>query len=171
MLENWVWDAQMLQMLSGHYKNTNHKLPKELLKNMLKAKNHMISYTSMRQLVFCMFDMRLHTDIKVKDIAKLYGDIVKQYVGITMPKEQIFPAGFGHLDGYDAGYYGYMWSKVYAADMFTRFKKSGLLNPKVGQEYRRHILEPGSSREAIDLVKDFLGRKPNSKAFLKELGL
>lgn len=171
MLENWVWDAQMLQILSGHYKNPKKKLPKELLRNMLRAKNHMISYHNMRQITLGTFDMTLHTNNKVKDIAMLYTDLCKKLIGVDLPKDQIFPAGFGHLDGYDAGYYGYLWSQVYAADMFTRFKESGLLNSKVGKEYRKFILEPGSSKEAIELVKKFLGRKPNNKAFLKGLGL
>lgn len=171
MLENWVWDEKMLQKLSGHYKNPKKKLPKELLNSILSAKQHMIGYTTMRQLVLASFDMQLHTRKNVKNIAKLYGDLVKKHIGVVLPKEQIFPAGFGHMDGYDAGYYGYMWSLVFAADMFTRFKQEGLLNPKTGGDYRAKILAPGSSKESIKLITDFLGRKPNNKAFLKELGL
>ncbi|MDQ3018424.1 MAG: Zn-dependent oligopeptidase [bacterium] len=171
MLENWVWDEETLQLMSGHYQNTKKKLGGELLKNMLKAKMHMIAYTSMRQLTMGMFDMLLHTSYKGKDPAKLYAQLVKDYTMLALPKDQIFPAGFGHLEGYDAGYYGYMWSKVFAADMFTRFEKEGLLNPKTGDDYRRYILEPGSSKEEIELVKDFLERKPNNKAFLKEIGV
>ena len=88
-----------------------------------------------------------------------------------MDKKNIFPAGFGHLMEYDAGYYGYMWSKVFAVDMFTRFKKTGLLNKKMGRNYREIILEKGSSEEEMKLLEQFLGRKPNNKAFLKEIGL
>lgn len=170
MLENWVWDKKMLSLLSGHYKNKKQKLPDSLLKKMMAAKQHMVTYTSIRQLTFGTFDIILHTET-VKDIAGLYAKLVKQFTGLSLPKDQIFPAGFGHMDGYDAGYYGYMWSKVFASDMFTRFQKHGLLNTKVGHDYRKFILAPGGSEEAINLVSKFLGRKPNNKAFLKEIGV
>jgi thimet oligopeptidase len=92
-------------------------------------------------------------------------------MGITPPKRQLWIAGFGHIaGGYDAGYYSYLWSKVYAEDMFTRFEKEGVLNPKTGRDYRHWILEKGSSMKEIDLVRGFLGREPNNKAFLKSIG-
>lgn len=170
MLEHWVWNEKMLKILSGHYKDHSKKLPKETLKNMLAAKNHMIANATMRQLVFASFDMAIHTDKGRKSIPKIYDELVLKLTGLKMPKN-IWPAGFGHMVGYNAGYYGYMWSKVYAVDMFTRFEKEGLLNKRVGADYRKWILEKGSSMDEMDLVKKFLGRKPNNKAFLKEIGL
>ena len=73
--------------------------------------------------------------------------------------------------GYDAGYYGYLWLRVYAADMYTRFRDGKVLDPEVGKAYRQWILEKGSSMEEIDLVRGFLGREPNNKAFLESIGL
>ncbi len=175
MLENWVWDAEMLKILSAHYK-TNEPLPQELLDNMIKAKSHGIGHFTMRQLMLGTFDMGLHNRTAEKSltpqkIADLYNKLVAQLIGVSMPAGTIFPAGFGHLNGYDAGYYGYMWSKVYSSDMFTRFKEKGLLDISVGTDYRQHILEPGSSREEMDLLVAFLGRQPSNEAFLKEIGL
>ncbi len=169
MLENWVWDKKMLNILSEHYK-TKKNLPKGMLDNMLKAKHHMVYYFTMRQLVFALFDLTIHTK-NIKNPSKLYNELNKKHVGITLPKENIFPAGFGHLMGYDGGYYGYMWSKVFASDMFTKFQKNGLLDKKTGDSYKKWILEKGSSMDEMELLEKFLGRKPNNKAFLKEIGL
>jgi len=170
MLENWVWDKKMLKILSRHY-TTGKVLSGKILNNLLKAKNHMVHYNTARQFTLALFDLTIHGGSAPKDIAKLYNDLARTYQHMHMSSNAIFPAGFGHLMGYDAGYYGYMWSKVYAADMFTRFKKEGILNPRTGRDYRTWILEKGGSREEIDLVKGFLKRKPNNKAFLKEIGL
>jgi len=50
MLENWVWDKKMLNILSEHYK-TKKNIPKGMLDNMLKAKQHMVYHSTMRQLL------------------------------------------------------------------------------------------------------------------------
>jgi Zn-dependent oligopeptidase len=81
-------------------------------------------------------------------------------------------ASFGHLmGGYDAAYYGYMWSQVFGDDMFSRFEAEGVTNPKVGMAYRREVLGKGGALDADDILVNFLGREPNNGAFLKKLGI
>jgi thimet oligopeptidase len=159
MLEHWAWDAKSLALLSAHHQ-TGKPLPSKLLNNLLASKNHMLRYATLRQLILGLFDLTLHTKSKPPEPNALYKSLLKKYTGLVLPKTSIFPAGFGHLDGYDAGYYGYMWSNVFAADMFTRFEKEGIMNKKTG-----------GSMEEGDLLTGFLGRKPNNKAFLKEIGI
>ena len=169
MLENWVWDAGMLTRLSKHYK-TGRPLPKDLIKRMIDARLFGEAWSVRSQLVLASLDLTIHTK-GTNDPVALYAELDKKLMGITPPARQLWIAGFGHIaHGYDAGYYGYLWSKVYAEDMFSRFAKEGVLNPKTGGDYRRWILEKGSSEEEMDLVRGFLGRKPNNKAFLKSIG-
>ena len=79
---------------------------------------------------------------------------------------------FAHvISGYDAGYYGYLYSQVYSADMFHSVFAKDPMNQAEGRRYRRTVLEKGGSRDAMDLLRDFLGREPNSEAFERELGL
>lgn len=169
MLENWVWNKEILQKISRHFE-TGETLPTEMIDNMIKAKYHMINYSTLRQIVFGIFDMTLHTQELHTSIDAFYNELMAQYLHIHLPETSLFSAGFGHLMGYDAGYYGYLWSKVYAADMFTRFEQEGILNSATGADYRTWILGKGSTLEEIDLVRGFLGREPNNIAFLREIG-
>jgi len=170
MLENWVWDAGVLASLSGHYQDRSKKLPKELLDKMLAAKNVNSGLVHLRQLLFGSVDQAYH-GVPPSDTTATYARLAKDIAMIPTSPGTHPEASFGHLMGYDAGYYGYLWSKVYAEDMFSRFKAEGVLNPVLGRRYRVEILEKGSSRDEMESLKAFLGREPAEDAFLESIGL
>jgi thimet oligopeptidase len=172
MLENFVWDPAVLASLSGHYKDRSQKLPKELLDKMLAARNADVGLINLRQLLFGTVDMAYHGSHPPSNTTKLYARVAKDVSLIPMTEGTHPEASFGHImGGYDAGYYGYLWSKVYAQDMFSVFKADGVMSPRVGRRYREEILERGSSRDEMDSLKAFLGREPNEDAFLELIGL
>lgn len=81
-------------------------------------------------------------------------------------------ANIGHfIGGYDAGYYGYLWSEVFSADMFHSFFKQNPMDGEQGRRYRKTVLEKGGSRDEMAFLTEFLGREPSSEAFYRELGL
>ena len=172
MLENWCWCEQSLNRMSGHYLNTNNKIPKDLMNSLIKSKNANSGLTIKRQLFFGIIDQIMHTSPKIDSIP-LIKKTQKQIWGVPMTENTNFLATFAHLaGGYDSQYYGYMWSEVYSADMFhTKFGDNNLFNKKSGMEYRQKVIGCGGSRDAIDSLVDFLGRTPNNKAFLKSRGL
>lgn len=171
MLENWTWSREMLRKISSHYK-TGKPLPDKVVAKILEAKNLDVAIKNCRQILFATFDMAIHTSNAAVDTTALWTKLAKEIMGLDLPAGAIPQAAFGHfMSGYDAAYYGYLWSEVFAADMFTRFEKEGLLNVKTGLDYRRQILAPGGSRDAAALLQDFLGRAPNNQAFLRQLGL
>lgn len=172
MLENWVWSPESLQLMSGYYLKPDEKLPSELLKKMLDSRdfNQGLFYT--RQLFYALLDMTYHTATDPVDTSQILEKLSNEIIGIPPIPGGHFQAGFGHImGGYDAGYYGYLWSKVYAEDLFTRFESNGVLNPKVGEEYRRVILEKGNMKEGQDLLHEFLGRESNPVAFFRKLNI
>jgi len=171
MLENWVWEEESLRLMSGHYKDGS-ALPKEMLDKLVASKNANAGGFNLRQVFLATFDQRLHSSKTKVDTAQLIKDTYKEIVGIDTIPGTNFAAIFGHLVGYDAQYYGYLWSEVYSQDMFdTRFAKEGVMNPKAGLDYRNQILKPGGSIDGVDLLKNFLGREPNQEAFLRSKGL
>ena len=95
-----------------------------------------------------------------------------EYTLLPFHDGTFFPASFGHLmGGYDAGYYGYLWARVYGDDMVSVFANEGITSPAVGNRYRNEVLATGGSRDAMDHLRAFLGREPSSDAFLEKLGL
>ncbi len=170
MLENWVWDADVLQSLSGHYKDKSKKLPREMLDRMIAAKNLDNGIKYSRQAFFALTDMRYHSQ-PTANTTTVWHEGMRDIFGIAASPGTSEEGSFGHLFGYAAGYYSYLWSEVYAADMFSRFKKDGVMNPETGRAYRDLILAPGGTQEPMELLEAFLGRKPNQEAFLEHIGV
>ena len=168
MLEHWCWQPDMLGSFSRHYESGD-PLPKSLIDRMIEAKHTSSAIATLRQVYFSRLDLAYHSNSgrNTDEIARDLHSIT----GFPFPENTHFQAGFGHLFGYDAGYYGYLWSRVFGDDMFTRFEAPGASVSSVGAEYRQHILEPGGTADADQLIHRFLGREPNADAFLRELGL
>ena len=173
MFENWVWNYDALKLFAKHYK-TGEVMPKELFDKMYAAKNVGSGLATLQQIFYGTVDFTYHDKYNPEG-SESTTDIVKELQNkITLYpylKGTHFQAAFGHLMGYSAAYYGYLWAKVYAQDMFSVFEKNGIMNAETGKRYRQDILSKGGSEKEIDMVKEFLGREPNDKAFLKSLGL
>ncbi|MCB0309528.1 MAG: Zn-dependent oligopeptidase, partial [Bdellovibrionales bacterium] len=171
MLENWIWNPQMLKKISSHFE-TRKPLPDEVIMKLIEARNLNVALKNCRQLMFGLFDLTIHTTVKKVNTTSLWQKIKKEVMGIPSGTGSIRQAAFGHImGGYDAAYYGYLWSEVFAADMFAQFESQGLLNGKIGQKYRETILAPGGSQDAEVMLSTFLGREPSTASFFKQLGL
>ena len=171
MFENWVWDADVLALFARHYK-TGEKLPKTLLDGMINARNLGSGMDAENQFYYGLTDLGYHTpkDGKV-DTTKVAAELFEKVQLYKAPPLVHFQSSFGHLMGYQAGYYSYMWSLVYASDMAVHFKEKGMLNPEAGMDYRRKVIGKGGTRDAIDSLRDYLGREPKLDSFLIHLGL
>jgi thimet oligopeptidase len=104
-------------------------------------------------------------DPKQVDTTALVKELTTKYRPYPYVEGTHFQTSFGHLDGYSAVYYTYMWSLVIAKDMFAQFNKNNLLDAEVSRKYRDKVLAPGGSKPAAALVRDFLGRPFDFKAW------
>lgn len=169
IFEFWIWQPEVLRKITAHYRS-GEPLPEDLLGRMIEARNLDSGLFNLRQIAYASIDQAYHAK-RVTDTSRTYRDLFDDITLVKLPQGVHPEASFGHLMGYAASYYGYMWSKVYAADMFSVFEKGGVYNPEIGMRYRRVILEPGGSREEAGLVREFLGREPDERAFLHSIGL
>ncbi len=171
LAENWAWNPEVLKSISGHYKNPSEKLPDDMIKLKIAAKNSASGVGYLGQSLISLLDMKYHT-LDKPDTTGLYYDMAYEIRGIPLSMGSIPHASFTHLmGGYDAGYYGYLWSEIIAEDLFSRFEKDGVLNPDTGAQYRQLILAPGGTQDPSGQVEKFLGRKVTQDAFLKSIGL
>jgi thimet oligopeptidase len=169
IMENWTWEPGVLQRFARHHE-TGEPIPPDLVERMVAARRLNIGITTLRQIQLGMLDLELHGPGSEKDLE----EITRRINEVTLLPYQegtFFPASFGHMFGYDAGYYGYLWSEVFGDDMWSRFAQEGVTNPEVGMAYRREILEKGGSADGGELLRNFLGRDPSNQAFLHKLGI
>ncbi|KAF9123917.1 hypothetical protein BGW39_008596 [Mortierella sp. 14UC] len=183
MLENWLWEPTVLKRLGKHYK-TGNELPDDLIASLVKTRKVIKGLLFSQQIATTAIDLRVHTIdpyTRTQTIAQLWKEMSESMVGVKLedgpdvnPACQLYHIAMG----YDAGYYVYSWSEMHAHDLYTRFTdKSGVnshertraLDGALGREYWEKVLVPGATVEPIELLRDFLGREPNTDAFQRFL--
>jgi Zn-dependent oligopeptidase len=172
-LENFCWNYDCLKLFAKNYK-TGEVLPKALFDKMKASQNVGVSIQYIRQVSLGMIDFtyedRYNSVVKEKGVDWVEHDLWKMY-DIPYPEGSHFICSFTHLNGYGANYYGYLWSKVFAQDLFSVFEQHGVLDQATGVRYRKDILQDSAQEDEMAMLRHFLGREPNSAAFLKSLGI
>jgi thimet oligopeptidase len=175
MLENWVWDKRVLDSFAADYRDPAKKIPPEILGQLKAAKFATYGSHYRRQLAFGLLDLTYHTQINAANAgdAVALGNRVLDEVFLPVPPATAMPAYFGHLMGYDAGYYGYAWADAIAADMATVFEQApdGYFDTQAGRRLRDEVYAVGDSRDANVTIERFLGRPRSLEPFLKKIGV
>ena len=177
-LENWCWQPEALDFISGHYE-TGKPLPQEMLDKMLAAKNFQSAMQMLRQIEFSIFDFTMHanynpdTKNNSEYIQQILNQVRDQYSVVKAPDFNRFQHGFSHIfaGGYAAGYYSYKWAEVLSADAFSLFEERGIFNSDTGYSFLTNILEKGGSEEPSKLFEAFRGRAPEIEALLRHSGI
>jgi Zn-dependent oligopeptidase len=175
LFENWTWETEGLCLFAKHFES-GEPLPKEMISSLNKSRKFLKGLFLLRQNEFGFLDFLLHTEEPPKSVEELHAKTLKianTYSVLEKPDYYSVYTSFGHIfgGGYAAGYYSYLWAEILEADVFTRFQKEGVLNPKIGKEYAEKILHQGAKKSGADIFRDFMGRDPKPDALLEKLGL
>ena len=170
IMEHWAWKPEILARFARHHE-TGEQIPTKLVDGLVTARRLNSAMWHLRQIQFGLLDQALHGPEEEKDLDAIV--LESTAVSLLPHQEGTFhPASFGHLmGGYDAAYYGYLWSEVFGDDMFSRFEDEGITSPVVGRAYRDEVIGRGGSVDPDDMLITFLGRKPNNEAFLRKVGI
>ncbi|MGM0578573.1 MAG: M3 family metallopeptidase [Myxococcota bacterium] len=165
ILEEWAWEPTVLQRFAKHVE-TGEPIPADMVHRMEGAEEFGKGVHVMRQVFYTAYSYYMHArDPETLDLEAFTDEIYERYNPYPRLEDSRVYANFGHLIGYSSMYYTYQWSLVIAKDLFTRFREAGLLNDEVAREYRRAILEPGGTKDAAEMVEDFLGRPFSLEAY------
>ena len=173
MLENWCWEAPILKRLSSHFE-TKEPLTDHMINSLIASRNADEGMMTLKQLAYSTFDQLIHSKDFLssgESIADAYARVHLEITGLAVTANTAMPASFGHMCGYDAQYYGYLWAEVFSADCFMSKFSGSLLDSDQGRRYREEILSYGGSEDAEVLLRRFLGREPNMDAFLALKGM
>src|SRR3990167_2050644 len=175
MLENWCYEPDVLRIISAH-PQTQAPLPQDIAMKIRDNKRMYAGYNYKSQLAYAYFDYFIHTlsaeQLQELDLQLYYNQLQVQIMQLPAMPDACFPATFEHIvGGYEAGYYGYILSEIYAADMYATAFQTDPLSVTSGMRYRRCILEPGASQNGMDMLRIFLGREPRMDAFLEQCGM
>jgi len=169
LLEEWAWDASTLATFAKHYK-TGEPIPAALVQQMKAADEFGKGLNVRQQMAYAKLSLSCY-DRKPSEanLDVLNKTLREKYIPYPFVEGTHMYTSFGHLDGYSAIYYTYMWSLVIAKDFFTQFDQSHMLAPGVAKKYRDTVLAPGGSLPAAQLVRNFLGRDFNFDGWQKWL--
>jgi oligopeptidase A len=174
-MENFVWRAEVLPLISAHIE-TGEPLPVDMLQRLLGTRTFNAALDTLRQIELATFDFELHANFDPKagaNVAEVLA-AVRQRVAVVPPAPfNRMPASFAHIfaGGYAAGYYSYKWAEVLAADAFEAFEEAGVFDAQTAARFRESILARGGSVDAMDAFVRFRGRQPDVRPLLKQTGI
>ncbi|MFC1609621.1 M3 family metallopeptidase [Myxococcota bacterium] len=168
LLEEWAWDVAALRTFARNEKEES--IPTVLVDKMRRARDFGKGTWARHQMFYAAISLEYYDrDPDGIDTTTLMKELQAKYSPFEYVSDTFFQYSFGHLDGYSAMYYTYMWSLVIAKDLFSVFQEKGLMNPEPARRYKKTILETGGSKDAEEMVHDFLGRNYSFEAFARWL--
>lgn len=170
MLEEWAWHADVLRTFATD--EVGEPIPADLVAAMRAADDYGKGIHTRTQMFYASMSYWFHADRaaaergeQVPDLTDRMVELQARYGALPYLAGTHMFASFGHLAGYSSAYYTYMWSLVIAKDLFSAFDERDLFRPEAAHRYRDRVLVPGGSRDAADLVADFLGRPSSFDAY------
>ena len=174
-MENFVWRAEVLPLISAHVES-GEPLPADMLERLVGTRTFNAALDTLRQIELATFDFELHANFDPPAGARVAETLAAVRARVAVVQAAPFnrmQASFAHIfaGGYAAGYYSYKWAEVLAADAFEAFEEAGVFDTTTAMRFRESILARGGSLDAMDAFVRFRGRQPDVRPLLKQTGI
>ena len=174
--EHWAFDPAVLAHYAVHYK-TGAPMPKALVQKILAARDFNAGYNMTELIAAAELDMQWHTlaaTAPLEDVnAFEKSALARTHVDLAQVPPRYRSSYFLHIwaNGYQAGYYAYLWTQMLADDVAAWFTANGGLTRANGDRFRAAILSRGNTIDLGTMYRDFTGRDPEIAPMLKSRGL
>lgn len=172
VMENWVFEPEMLKLYAFHYE-TGEVMPDELVEKIKKAGTFNQGFATVEYMAAAYLDMAYHTiteplTMDINDFEKAAMD----EIGLIDAIAPRYRSGyFGHITGgYSAGYYSYLNSEIMDADAFAAFKEAGIFDKATADAFKENILSKGGTIDAMTMYVNFRGKEPDYTGLLERRG-
>lgn len=170
--EKWAFAPEVLKRYAFHYQ-TGEVIPDTLIEKIQKAGTHGSGFSTCEIIGAALLDLEWHLAdaTSLSDIQAFERRVAEK---LRMPREIAFryrSTYFQHIfvnDEYASGYYTYTWADVLVSDGFDLFRERGVLDHETAMSYKKYVLEPGDSQDAMELYVKFRGHKPSVDALLRD---
>ncbi len=174
VMENWVFEPEMLAMYAKHYK-TGKVIPEDLVKKIKNSSLFNQGFVTTEYLAASLLDMAYYTQTKplATDINTFENQTLKKAGLIPEIISRYRSTYFQHIfsGGYSSGYYSYIWAAVLDSDAFEAFKENGLFDRKTADSFRKNVLSRGKTGDPMKMYVEFRGAEPSIEPLLKKRGL
>ena len=173
--EMWMLWPEVVANYAKHYE-TGEVLPDEWISSLKASETFNEGFETTSYLAAAILDLAWHevADQSVSDVSEFEARVIKDYGLDFDPVPVRYKSGyFSHVfsGGYDAGYYGYIWSEVLDADTVNWFKQNGGLTRQNGEKFRKELLSRGGSIDSMEMFRNFRGQEPAIEPLLTRRGL
>ncbi|WP_424963194.1 M3 family metallopeptidase [Ekhidna sp.] len=175
VMENWVFEPEMLELYAFHYE-TGEVMPTELVEKIKNAGKFNQGFATVEYMAAAYLDMAYHSITEpIEGDVDAFEKAAMDEIGLIdaiVPRYRTgyFRHAFSSPEGYSSGYYSYLNSEVMDADAFGAFKENGLFDKETATAYKNHILSKGGTRDAMEMYVNFRGREPKFEAILERRG-
>ncbi|MHB8406391.1 MAG: peptidyl-dipeptidase Dcp [Gammaproteobacteria bacterium] len=174
--EHWALNPKVLAHYAINYK-TGKPMPKELVDKLINARHFNAGYKMTELVAAAELDMQWHSlpgSAPLQNVDQFEtGALERTHVYLPPVPPRYRSSYFLHIwaNGYQAGYYSYLWTAMLADDGYEWCVQHGGLTRANGQRFRDLILSRGNTEDYATMFRSFYGHDPEIGPMLKDRGL